>query len=159
MLHSWRKTQGKKKPRPDFNFHALSVSKVQTSSSKIELCCNEPVTTIMLSRFFFLFPLGVKKAPDRRAQWFGAIQLRRTELIVEWRRGGLFHFAGHRAGDTTLASPLAVGSASTLDSHNGLFVLSIFSRGVVPVFRKRQHSQLTGSKADVTSAFFFGNTE
>lgn len=64
-----------------------------------------------------------------------------TELIVEWRCWGLLCFAGHRAGYTALAASLAIGCSSTLDSHGRLFVLCIFSRGVVPVFGKCQQSQ------------------
>lgn len=72
---------------------------------------------------------------------FTAAQQRPTQLIVEGRCGGLFHFAGHGAGDAALAAPLAVGCASTLESHSGFFVLCILPRGVIPVFYKCQQSQ------------------
>ena len=62
-----------------------------------------------------------------------------TELIVERWCGRLLHFTGHRAGNAPFAAALAIGCASSLESYSWLFVLCIFSRGVVPVEEKRQH--------------------
>lgn len=75
------------------------------------------------------------------------MQLRRTKLIVDWWCGGLLNFTGHGACYATLAAPLTVGSASTLESHSGLFVLCIFSRGIVPRIKKHHHSQFTQSRS------------
>lgn len=58
--------------------------------------------------------------------------MRRTEFTAERRRGGLLHLAGHGAGNAALAATLAVGRASTLESHRGLFVLPVLAGGVVP---------------------------
>lgn len=67
-----------------------------------------------------------------KQQSFLVVRLRRTKLIVDRWCGRLLHFTGHGACYTALATSLTVGSASTLDSHGWLFVLCIFSRGVIP---------------------------
>lgn len=91
----------------------------------------------MIICFFF----NTERRERRNLHQFAAMQEILTELIVEWRCWGLLCFAGHRAGYTALAASLAIGCSSTLDSHGRLFVLCIFSRGVVPVFGKCQQSQ------------------